>query len=203
MIECMRSSSFLSVFIRMFALSIMLLAIGCAHAPLSSGPPYACPGAIAYRLADGPGPGGHALAFTPWAFVLSSKAPSGLYGVEESAVLGRGKTDEDGRIVMTDAQQRAIARAYCDTPERTWLMYPGQSQRLRFYDLNLAKNADERLFYAMVQMGYIGGEDLPVYRRDYFETDGRSALSYALQAEQVADKRALLSKLQAAWSAHR
>ncbi|MGO1073276.1 hypothetical protein [Lysobacter sp. CA199] len=135
--------------------------------------------------------------------MLSSQAPGSLYGVEESDVLGRGETDQDGRVVMTDAQQQAVTRAYCDTPEKLWLVYPGQNQRVRFYDLSLARNPDERLFYAMVQMGYINGEDLPVYRRGYFESDGKSVLSYALEAEQVAGKAALSSKLQAAWGAQK
>jgi hypothetical protein len=196
MTERVRSTSFFRVLTRTCALSTVLAAAGCAHTPLGSGPPYACPGAIAYRLADSPGPGGHALAFTPWAFVLDSQRPEGLYGVEESAALARGETDEDGRVVMTDAQQQAVTRAYCDEPERVWLLYPGQSQRVRLYDLSLAKDPDERLFYAMVQRDYIKGEDLPVYRRGYFDSDGKPALSYAFEAEQVADKTALLSKLQ-------
>lgn len=183
---------------RICALLTILIASGCAHAPLDSRPPYACPAAIDYRLADTPGPGGHALAFTEWAFALASARPEGLHGFENDGgvALARGETDEDGRIAMSDAQRQAVTRAYCETPEKIWLIYPGQSERLRLYDLSRAKDADERLFYLLVQSGYVTG-DLPVYRRGYFEAEGAQALNYAFEAEQVADKAALLARLQA------
>ncbi|QWF15046.1 hypothetical protein [Lysobacter capsici] len=182
------------------ALLTILLATGCAHAPLGSRPPYACPAAIAYRLADTPTPAGHALAFTPWVFALSPQAPVALYGFERDGgiELARGETDEDGRIVMTHAQQQAVTRAYCDTPEKIWLIYPGQTERLRLYDLSLARDPDERLYYALIQNGYVDGGDRPMYRRGYFESEGRQALDHALDAEQAADRPDLLRKLQAA-----
>ena len=200
MIEPMHSGCFSLLRARTGALLTILLAAGCAHTPLGSRPPYACPTAIAYRLADTPTPAGHALAFTPWVFALSPQAPVGLHGFESDGgvELARGETDEDGRIVMTDAQQRAVTRAYCDTPEKIWLIYPGQTERLRLYDLSLAHDPDERLYYALVQNGYVDGGDRPSYRRGYFESEGRQTLHYALDAEQAADKPALLRKLQAA-----
>lgn len=200
MTEPRRIAASAAVPARVCALLTALIAAGCAHAPQASRPPYACPDTIAYRLADTPGPGGHALAFTPWAFALSSQTPEGLYGFENDGgiALARGETDQDGTVAMTDAQQQAVTRAYCATPEKIWLIYPGQSERVRLYDLSLARDPDERLFYALVQAGYVGGYDLPRYRRGYFETEGKQALNYALSAEEVADKAALLAKLQAA-----
>ena len=81
-------------------------------------------------LTDVPGPQGHPLAYTPWKIARSRGAPEGLALVEEDQLVASGRTDAEGRIKLDAAQEKEVARAYCQDPNAVWLVHPGHTVRL-------------------------------------------------------------------------
>jgi type VI secretion system secreted protein VgrG len=81
------------------------------------------------RLADTPGPEGHALCNTPWK-IASGEMPAGLAIVEPANLIASGDTDNDGRIVLNADQLTQVSEQYRKNPSRTWLLYPGHVVRL-------------------------------------------------------------------------
>ncbi|MFC3624658.1 type VI secretion system Vgr family protein [Vogesella amnigena] len=80
------------------------------------------------RLADSPGPDGHALANTPWKIVYGPEPQS--MDVAAEHVLAEGISDAEGRIQLNKQQKALLSEKYCQHPMHTWLLYPGQSSRL-------------------------------------------------------------------------
>ena len=81
------------------------------------------------RLADTPGPNGHALAHTPWK-ISYGEVPDGLNFVDDEKLIAQGLTDADGNVVLTKTQEEDLATAYAQNPDRTWLVYPGHVARV-------------------------------------------------------------------------
>lgn len=81
------------------------------------------------RLADTPGPNGHALGSTPWKIVVGEK-PDGLAFVDDDQLVAQGLTDDDGNVVLTEVAQGELAAAYASHPDHTWLVYPGHVVRV-------------------------------------------------------------------------
>ncbi|PWF47772.1 type VI secretion system Vgr family protein [Massilia glaciei] len=81
------------------------------------------------RLADTPGPNGHALANMPWVVAFGRK-PDGLAGIEDEQIVAKGKTDDDGYIVLTEAEQEELSKVYAMHPDSTWVVYPGSTVQL-------------------------------------------------------------------------
>ncbi|WP_307189469.1 type VI secretion system Vgr family protein [Massilia timonae] len=81
------------------------------------------------RLADTPGPNGHALGSTPWKIVTGEK-PDGLAFVDDDRLVAEGLTDDDGNVVLTTDAQEELAAAYAAHPDGTWLVYPGHVVRI-------------------------------------------------------------------------
>jgi hypothetical protein len=81
------------------------------------------------RLADTPGPNGHALGSTPWKIVAGEK-PDGLAFIDDDRLVAEGLTDDDGNVVLTTDAQEELAAAYAAHPDGTWLVYPGHVVRI-------------------------------------------------------------------------
>ncbi|HBO3973192.1 TPA: type VI secretion system tip protein VgrG, partial [Pseudomonas aeruginosa] len=75
------------------------------------------------RLQDIPGDEGFPLIHTPWRIVQ---------GKEHNLVL-EGESDEKGRLVLDDTQQRQLSNACERTPGDVWLVYPGQRIGIRLH----------------------------------------------------------------------
>ncbi|MFG8469906.1 type VI secretion system tip protein TssI/VgrG, partial [Pseudomonas aeruginosa] len=73
------------------------------------------------RLQDIPGDEGFPLIHTPWRIVQ---------GKEHNLVL-EGESDEKGRLVLDDTQQRQLSNACERAPGDVWLVYPGQRIGIR------------------------------------------------------------------------
>jgi type VI secretion system secreted protein VgrG len=81
------------------------------------------------RLADTPGPKGHALSHTPWK-IVHGEIPDGLNFVDDEKLIAQGTTDAEGNIKLTKAEEDELAAAYARQPDRTWLVYPGHVARV-------------------------------------------------------------------------
>lgn len=81
------------------------------------------------RLADTPGPNGHALADTSWK-ITYGEMPDGLNFVEDEKLIAKGHTDAKGYISLTTAEEENLASVYAQHPDHTWLVYPGHVVRL-------------------------------------------------------------------------
>jgi type VI secretion system secreted protein VgrG len=74
------------------------------------------------QLKDVPGDEGFPLAHTPWRILG-----------DDDKVLLQGETDEQGRALLDDNQQKLLSSAYSKAPKSLWLAYPGQCVSLRLH----------------------------------------------------------------------
>lgn len=81
------------------------------------------------RLADTPGPNGHALANLPW-IIAFGRRPDGMAEVDDKSMVAKGRTDDDGFIALSDAEQEKLGEVYAANPDTTWLVYPGSTVQL-------------------------------------------------------------------------
>lgn len=100
------------------------------------------------RLADTPGPNGHALANTPWK-IAYGEMPDGLGFVDEKKLIAQGVTDDEGNVALTSAEEEALASAYALNPDRTWLVYPGHVVRVDVRTESPDWDAKEKLLHAL------------------------------------------------------
>lgn len=100
------------------------------------------------RLADTPGPNGHALANTPWKIAYGGM-PDGLGFIDEKKLIAQGQTDDEGNVVLTSAEEEALACAYAQNPDRTWLVYPGHVVRVDVRTESPEWDAKEKLLHAL------------------------------------------------------
>ncbi|MCO4889639.1 type VI secretion system tip protein VgrG [Cupriavidus sp. WGtm5] len=108
------------------------------------------------RLANTPGEGGHALAHAPWKIAVG-EAPLGLGMVADDELVAHGVTDADGNVVLSQAQQEALARAYCASPANTWLVYPGQTVRVHVAEQDPSWTDEEAARHALNAGDFSGG----------------------------------------------
>src|SRR5690606_2600727 len=106
------------------------------------------------RLQSVPGPAGYPLANVPWKIVRSTAKPRGMALVAEDSVLLQGRTDAEGKIKMTDADQELVADAYCQSPRNIWLMYPGQAARISVVEEGDDMNEEQKAVNAMSAAGF-------------------------------------------------
>ncbi len=136
-----------------------------------------CPQSFDFALADMPGPSGMPLSFTPW-MIFRGDAPEGLAVYGPGKVLARGTTDAEGRVAMSARQQRRATRAYCETPDDLWLVYPGQTLRIDVVQASEAWSREERLFHFLKAAGYFG--DVDAFAEGMFDGGrGRAELDMA------------------------
>jgi len=63
---------------------------------------------------------------------------------EEETILS-GKTDADGKIILSADEQKELANAYHKRPSGIWLMYPGQTVRINVTKQPESLSKDEEL----------------------------------------------------------
>lgn len=100
------------------------------------------------RLADTPGPNGHALANTPWK-IAYGEMPEGLSFVDEKKLIAKGLTDAEGNIILTMAEEEELAAAYARNPDRTWIIYPGHVARVDVQTESAEWDDKKKLFHAL------------------------------------------------------
>jgi uncharacterized protein involved in type VI secretion and phage assembly/uncharacterized protein (DUF2345 family) len=100
------------------------------------------------RLADTPGPNGHALANTPWKIAYGGM-PDGLNFVEDGKLIARGLTDAEGNISLTGDEENNLAAAYAQHPDHTWLIYPGHVVRLDVKTASPEWDEKQKLLHAL------------------------------------------------------
>lgn len=81
------------------------------------------------RLADTPGPNGHALTDTPWKITYGDM-PDGLSLIDEKKTVAQGLSDAKGNLLLTGVEEEELAAMYASHPDNTWLVYPGHVVRL-------------------------------------------------------------------------
>ena len=99
-------------------------------------------------LFDRPGPQGHPLAHLPWQ-IAKGPEPFGLNCIDEEDLIAEGKTDEKGHVLLTPEQEKALAKAYCENPMRTWLVYPGEVVRITVTKDDGTWTEEDKLLNAM------------------------------------------------------
>lgn len=100
------------------------------------------------RLADTPGPNGHALANTPWKIAYGA-VPDGLGFVDDKQLIAQGLTDADGQVVLTQGEQDELAAAYALHPDCTWLVYPGHVARVDVQTESPDWDVKQKLLHAL------------------------------------------------------
>ncbi|MCC2963521.1 type VI secretion system tip protein VgrG [Massilia sp. IC2-278] len=100
------------------------------------------------RLADTPGSNGHALANTPWK-IAYGEMPDGLGLIDDKKLVAQGLTDDKGNVVLSSAEEEALAAAYAMHPDRTWLVYPGHVVRVDVRTESPDWDAKETLLHAL------------------------------------------------------
>ncbi|MDH0335409.1 type VI secretion system tip protein TssI/VgrG [Metapseudomonas otitidis] len=88
------------------------------------------------RLQDIPGDEGFPLSHTPWQIDQG----------DATAPLMRGESDAQGKVTLSDDQQRQLAERY--PSGELWLCYPGQRVRLRLHIEQQAWNAERHALAA-------------------------------------------------------
>jgi hypothetical protein len=100
------------------------------------------------RLADTPGPNGHALANTPWK-IAYGEMPDGLNFVDDEKLIAKGLTDVEGHISLTGTEEANLASAYAQHPDHTWLVYPGHVVRLDVQTESPEWDEKQKLLHAL------------------------------------------------------
>lgn len=137
------------------------------------------------RLADSPGPGGHALSYTPWALTTGEK-PDGLDFVDDSNKIAGGTTDPDGSIALTPDENRELQEALSRLSDKVWLIYPGQTFRLIKVKISADWDKEPRLFYWLKNNDFFNHATR--YERDIFKSpEGMDELDCAMEAYGAGD----------------
>ncbi|MDX9687258.1 type VI secretion system Vgr family protein [Halopseudomonas formosensis] len=106
------------------------------------------------RLKDKPGEDGYALAHTPWRIVRASKPGWRTFArLSDEDIIARGDTDDNGRIILSDAEQESLSLAYQQTPGNLWLLYPGQYVALTVH-VDAGWNDQQREALALASMDF-------------------------------------------------
>jgi type VI secretion system VgrG family protein len=142
------------------------------------------------RLTDVPGKDAHPLAHTPWKIAGGGSPPQGMAFVDDKLLVAQGITDADGKVQLSDAEQKALSAAYCADPMRTWLMYPGHTVRLSVHEEDPQWNEDEMLLHALSAADF--SEDVHTSRYDDGVPD---KVRYAKHALGVQSPQAIAPKL--------
>ena len=100
------------------------------------------------RLADTPGKEGHALAYTHWR-IATGDAPEGLYTIDEKSLVAEGETDENGKIVLSDDQEKALEQAFRAHVGSIWLVYPGQTALLAGVQESSDWSPEDKMLHAL------------------------------------------------------
>jgi type VI secretion system VgrG family protein len=100
------------------------------------------------RLADTPGPNGHALANTHWK-IAYGEMPDGLNFVDDEKLIAKGLTDVEGHISLTGTEEANLASAYAQHPDHTWLVYPGHVVRLDVQTESPEWDEKQKLLHAL------------------------------------------------------
>ena len=100
------------------------------------------------RLADTPGPNGHALAHAPWK-ITYGEMPDGLNFVNDEKLIAKGLTDVLGYISLNAAEEERLATAYAQHPDHTWLVYPGHVARLDVQTESPEWDEKQKLLHAL------------------------------------------------------
>ena len=81
------------------------------------------------QLADTPGSQAHVLANTPW-IISFGKRPDGMAFVKRDHIVAQGKTDTNGKILLTEDEEKKLAEIYAANPDHTFITYPGHVTNL-------------------------------------------------------------------------
>ncbi|MDR7049121.1 type VI secretion system VgrG family protein [Duganella sp. 3397] len=141
------------------------------------------------RLADTPGPNGHALSNTPWKIAFGAM-PDGMAYVEEKQLLASGLTDDEGNIKLTPDQEKQLAKTYAGNPDSTWIVYPGHVVRLRVADESPDWTEKEKLFHALNSADFS-----TALHGTIFDDAALSHTSYAKTAFDVLDPKTIFAKI--------
>lgn len=141
------------------------------------------------QLMDTPGPDGHALAHTPWK-IAHGNMPDGLAFIDDKKVVAQGKTDDNGAIILSAAEQEKLAEIYCAHPDHTWLVYPGHSVRLNVATESPEWNEKEKLMRALDAADFS-----PELHRNKFDSGAMPQSDYAKEAYTIASANGLFPKI--------
>ncbi|MFM0157469.1 type VI secretion system Vgr family protein [Paraburkholderia sediminicola] len=138
-------------------------------------------------LSDTAGPGGHPYINTNWWIV---SAPTADEALMSSDFVLQGKSDTNGKLTLSDADQKTLHDAYNGTPGQIWLVYPGQVRQLALTRESDDWSDRDRLYEALDAMGY---SDQPfVAQQDDID---QSFTKWAKQELQADSGSAILGKL--------
>lgn len=123
------------------------------------------------RLTDIPGEYGFPLIDTPWEILHLPDGPNTITYANEKqeTLLFSGKTDDDGKVNLTDEEKKKLEEVYKQNPFNIWLRYPAHMVRL-------VVHADSEYFkeaHSLDAMGFMDGAsnltDAAIVKRNVLE----------------------------------
>ncbi|MNR31846.1 hypothetical protein D3C85_1493860 [compost metagenome] len=92
-------------------------------------------------------------------------------------MVAEGKTDEEGKLVLSDDQEKALEQAYRTHPSAIWLVYPGQTVLLTGVQESDDWNAEDRMLHALDAADFTGQRE-----QTRFAKQVQPNLAYAKEA---------------------
>lgn len=142
------------------------------------------------HLQDMPGPNGCELAHMPWKMVRSSSMPAGMDAFPPADLVLQGRTDGNGHVALSDAEQEVFAKAYQESPGGIWLVYPGRAVPVSVVEQAADDSQEDQLVRAMSAAGF--SPDVRTYAGG---THAAGELEYAFEAMTLNAENGLLGKL--------
>jgi Rhs element Vgr protein len=102
-------------------------------------------------LRDIPGPFGVPIPFTEWRIVKARDMASAL---ESLSIVLEGKSDTDGKVVLTADDELTLRKAYVAQPNNTWIIHDSHVQKIEMIVHNENWTPDQQQLHALDAMGY-------------------------------------------------
>jgi type VI secretion system secreted protein VgrG len=110
---------------------------------------------LVLRLVDIPGPNATPLSGVPWKIVRPRVLVDFLAGIiDPDDVLVEGVSNEEGKITLTDEQEKLLGEHHFKSPGCLWIAYSGQFAQLNITPESPDWRDEEKLMHALAGLGY-------------------------------------------------
>jgi type VI secretion system secreted protein VgrG len=103
------------------------------------------------QIADIPGPTGVPIPHMAWRIVRTSDADKAF---ATDKIILEGESDADGKVVLSDADEKKLKAAYNQAPNHLWLVYAGQVREFIITKESESWTDQQKLYHALDAMGY-------------------------------------------------
>lgn len=103
------------------------------------------------HLQDMPGPNGVPMPGYPWRIVHAQDMHEALAGGKK---ILNGRSDDQGRVVLSSDEEKTLLDAYNNSPGKVWLVYQDHVQNVAIARHDPDWNDSQQLAHALSAMGY-------------------------------------------------